>query len=104
MNARVKQRLAGAIFASAGAAFTGWIWYSALTEGSFLVKASLLFPAVFVVGVGLMLFPDFREERIARGEDVSQLQGWKLITPRWWAILASGLLAGVVNYYFLSSR
>lgn len=104
MNARVKQRLAGTILAFVGAAFTAWIWFTALTEGSFLVKASLLFPAVFVVGVGLMLVPDFREERIARGEDITELQGWRLITPRWWAILATGLLAGAINFYLLSSR
>ena len=43
----------------------------------------MLFPAVFVLGVALILFPGYKEERIARGEDISGLQGWQLITPRW---------------------
>ncbi|MBZ5516123.1 MAG: hypothetical protein LAN62_15000 [Acidobacteriia bacterium] len=63
----------------------------------------MLFPAVFVLGLGIIAFPGYKEERIARGEDISRLQGWRLITPRWWAILIVALLAGAANYFLLSS-
>lgn len=40
-----------------------------------------------------MRFSGYREERIARGEDLSQLQVRQLITPRWWAILTIAMVA-----------
>lgn len=48
-----------------------------------------------------MLIPGYREERIARGEDVSRLQGMQLITPRWWAVLALALAAPLANAWFI---
>ena len=98
---RRKQALGGIIMALAGAGFTGWMWYTALYHGYFYIKSSFLFPAFFVIGMGLILFPGYKEERIARGEDISRLQGVKLITPRWWAILAVALIAGGLNYLLL---
>ncbi len=86
-----------------GAGFTGWSWLTALYPGYFYRKASMLFPAIIVLGLGLVIFPGYKEERIARGEDISRLQGWKLITPRWWAILIIALAAGGANYLLLSS-
>jgi uncharacterized membrane protein len=95
------QRLAGLMIALISAGFIAWLWRTALLEGHFYVKASLLFPALFVLGLGMVLFPLYREERIARGEDISGLKGWELITPRWWIIFAIGMLAAIVNYYLL---
>ena len=48
-----------------------------------------------------MLIPGYREERIARGEDVSGLKGARLITPRWWAVLALAIAASLANAYFI---
>lgn len=103
MVPRWKQQLGGLLMALLGAGFTGWTWYTALYRGYFYPKASMLFPAVFVLGLGIIAFPGYKEERIARGEDISRLQGWRLITPRWWAILIVALLAGAANYFLLSS-
>jgi hypothetical protein len=86
-----------------GAGFTGWTWYTALYCDYFYGKASMLFPAVFVLGLGLVIFPGYKEERMARGEEITRLQGWRLITPRWWAILVVALAAAVANYALLSS-
>jgi len=103
MVPRWKQRLGGLFIALLGAGFTGWTWYTAFYEGDFNRKASMIFPAFFVLGLGMILFPGYREERIARGEDISRLKGWKLITPRWWVILIIALVAGGVNYLLVSS-
>jgi hypothetical protein len=36
----------------------------------------------------MALFPGYREERLRRGEDISQLAGVALLTSRWHALLA----------------
>ncbi len=36
-----------------------------------------------ILGIGMMLFTDYKSERIACGEDVSQLSGYSLMTPIW---------------------
>ncbi len=103
MVARRKQQIGGLVIALLGAGLTAWSWHTAINEGYFYQKASMLFPAFFVLGVALVVFPGYKEERIARGEDVSSLQGWRLITRRWWVVIVAALVAGMVNYYLLYS-
>jgi len=100
---RKKQQLGGLFIALAGAGFTGWMWYIALNNGYFYRKASFIFPAFLIIGLALIIVPGYKEERIARGEDISRLQGARLITPRWWAILFASLAAGGLNYLLLST-
>jgi hypothetical protein len=61
------------------------------------VKAAMLGPAFTVIGLGLLLFPGYKTERIQRGEDISQLSGAALMTPRWWGILAMAMGSGFMN-------
>lgn len=98
---RGRQRLGGAFIALLSGGFLAWTWYTALTRGYFYRKAAMLFPAFLVIGLALVAIPGYREERIARGEDVSRLSGSKLVTPRWWAVLVLALAAGVVNELLL---
>jgi hypothetical protein len=100
---RLKQQIGGIVMALIGAGFTAWNWRTALSDGYYYPKASMLFPAFCIVGLGLILFPGYREERVARGEDISELDGWKLITARWWGILVVALVVGIGNYLLLSS-
>jgi ABC-type Fe3+-siderophore transport system permease subunit len=100
---RWKQQLGGLFIALIGAGFTAWTWRTALNDGYYYVRSSMVFPAVCVVGLGLILFPGYRDERIVRGEDISEMNGWELITARWWAILVVALVVGVGNYFLLSS-
>ncbi len=102
MTSRAKQRFGGILIALLGGGGTFWTWQTALSEGHFSLKASLIFPAFLVLGLGLTLFPGYREERLARGEDLTGMEGMKLLTPRWWVILAVALLAGAANYLLLS--
>jgi hypothetical protein len=57
-----------------------------------------------VAGLALVLFPGYKEERLARGEDISALSGTQLLTPRWWVVLVIALLAGLANYGLLAFR
>ena len=97
------QRLVGLGIALLSACLIGWNWHLALTRRFFYVKASMLFPACLVLGVGMMVFPSYRQERVARGEDISKLQGLRLITPRWWAVLVVALVLAIADYALLSS-
>jgi len=47
------------------------------------------------------MFPDYKTERISRGEDISRLEGLQLLTFRCWAILIISLVFSFVNYIFL---
>jgi hypothetical protein len=98
---RGTQRLGGAFIALLSGSFVAWGWYTALTRGYYYRKAALIFPAFLVIGIALLAIPGYREERIARGEDVSRLEGMQLITPRWWAVLALAIVASLANAYFI---
>jgi hypothetical protein len=100
---QLKQKLFGLFLILLGAAFTAWCWYTAFYKGYFYPKASMLFPACIVIGLGLIIFPGYREERVARGEDITCLSGFRMITPRWWIIIIIGLVTGCVNYFLLLS-
>ncbi len=99
---RWQKQVGGALIALIGAAGTIWMWHAGLTTGDFDPEGSMLMPAFFVVGLALTLFPDYTEERLARGENVSTLKGWRKLTPRWRAVVILGLAAGAANHYLLS--
>ena len=96
--ARWKQRTAGALIFAGCSGFTAWSWYTFLTKGYCYEKAMVLFPAFAVIGLALVIFPGYREERAARGEDISCMTGLSLITTRWWVILAAAFASGLGNY------
>lgn len=98
---RRQQQFGGLFIFILSLVFTIWTWYTAFVQGYFYPKASMIFPAFLFLGLGLMMFPDYRAERTARGEDISELSGLKLLTARWWAILIIGLLAGFANFALL---
>jgi ABC-type Fe3+-siderophore transport system permease subunit len=96
-----RQRLGGGAMALVSAGWIAWTWYTALTAGYYYRKAAMIFPAFLVIGVALVLIPAYREERIARGEDISRLHGRDLITPRWWAVIGIAVAAGFANWYLV---
>jgi len=102
MEIRRKQQLFGIFTVLLSAGFSTWSWYTAIVRGYFYVKASIIFPAFLVIGAAILFLPGYREERLARGEDISALTGYKLITPRWWTVLVLALGLGIVNYALLN--
>ena len=97
MGARQKERFGGLLIATIGAMLTIWNWHVAIYEGHFYVKAAIVGPTFTIIGLALVLFPGYKTERIDRGEDISQLTGIQLLTPRWWGILAISLGSGFIN-------
>ena len=98
---RWKQRLGGAFIAAIGGGGTLWLWHVAKAEGYVYFKASMLFPVFLVLGLAMVIIPGYKEERVARGEDISQLSGTQLLTPRWWVVLVLALAAGLGNLWLL---
>ena len=98
---RWKQRLGGVLIATIGGGGTLYIWHLARTEGYVYLKASVALPAFLVLGLALVAIPGYKEERLGRGEDISQLSGVQLLTPRWWAVLVIALAVGLGNLLLL---
>ncbi len=92
----------GALLAVMGTIMTFLNWRAAMHEGRFFIKAAMFGPSVFVIGVALIFFKGYRQERVDRGEDISKLAGMRLITARWWAILAVALALGIANLVWIS--
>ena len=70
-------------------------------SGEVYLKASVLLPAFLVLGLVLVAVPGYKEERLARGEDLSGLSGVQLLTLRRWAVLVIALAVGVSNLLLL---
>ena len=101
MSQRGRERIGGIVILVLSIAVTLLAWEQADRTGRFTVGAAVVGPAFAVVGVALLLIPSYRLERLARGEDLSNLSGSKLITPRWWTVLVVALVAGAVDYVLL---
>ena len=97
MVLRQKERFGGVFIGTIGTILTFFSWHSAINDGSFSIKAGFCGPAFAMIGMALILFPGYQSERIARGEDISQLSGARLLTPRWWGVLAISMGSGLVN-------
>ena len=98
---RWKQRLGGVLIAAIGGGGTLWVWHVARTEGYMYLKASLILPAFVVLGLAMIAIPGYKEEQLARGEDISHLSRAQLLTPRWWCVLVVALAAGLGNLLLL---
>jgi hypothetical protein len=97
MVSRRMERLGGLFIATLSTILTIWTWNSAIYGGYFYPKAATIGPAFTTIGIALILFPGYRNERIERGEDIQRLSGSELVTPRWWGILAIALGSGFLN-------
>lgn len=104
MISRSIQQLGGAVMALASSWLSIRLWDGPSPNHPLYLKGAVLFPAFTVIGVALILCPGYREERIARGEDISAIRGRHLITPRWWTILVLALLVGIGHLMLLLSN
>jgi hypothetical protein len=74
-----------------------WVaWRQGSLRGEFSVRAAMLGPAFLVMGLGLARFGGYREERLARGENLEGRSGMQLLTRRWWVLLISALVAAAL--------
>jgi hypothetical protein len=94
---RPRSRLAQGVVGVCIAAMGGWLtwlsWHQSVRDAEFSLRASMLGPAFVVLGLGLAAFGGYREERLARGESLEGLDGFNVLTTRWWVVLALALAA-----------
>jgi hypothetical protein len=96
------RRLAGLGIAIGGGYITRLAWIQAARDGQFSTLGGFGGPGFVVLGLGLVLFKGYRQERLEHGEDISHLQGLALLTPRWKAVLVVALVAGLADFGRLS--
>ncbi|HEX8431664.1 MAG TPA: hypothetical protein VF625_10260 [Longimicrobium sp.] len=101
-RSRAMQRVGGVLILAAGVVMAWIAWTQASRDAHFSFRGAFAGPAFAVLGLGLIFFPGYREERIARGEDITGMEGMALLTPRWWGILVGCLAAGAL--YTLALR
>lgn len=97
MTTRRMERSCGLVIAVIGTLLTVWNWHLALSEGRFYEQAAMMGPILTIMGLGLIVFPGYRTERLTRGEDLDRLSGTALITARWWGVLAIAVGSGLIN-------
>ncbi len=98
---RSHQQIVGLVMALVCLILTVLVWRTALAEGYFHSSAAVIFPTFCVLGLGIMVFPDSKTERVSRGEDISQMEGRELITARWWMVIIVSLTFGFGNFLLL---
>jgi hypothetical protein len=92
---RRRERIGGVIIGGLGLFLAGLAWHQTPT-GEFSVKASFLGPAFAVIGGGLILWPGYRTERRARGDDLEHFTGLQLLTRRWRTVLIAAIFIGII--------
>ena len=97
------QRLGGLWIALLGGGFWAFGWYIALTEGNYYRRGTAIMSGFFILGCGMIAFPDYKAERVARGEDITGLSGYELITPRWWIIAIIAVALALSNFLTMTS-
>lgn len=102
MNHRLKDVIGGFIILVISAALYFGNWYLIINDGRYYPKAMFIGAMTMFVGLGLIIFGGYRTERIARGEDISQLNGLKLLTPKWWGILIVSLVFAFANWIYVA--
>lgn len=100
MDDRTKE-ICGGIFIfiiSAGLYF--YNWYLIINENSYYPKAAFFGASMMILGLALIVIPGYRTERKNRGENIENLSGIQLLTPKWWAILIAALIFGLANWIY----
>ena len=102
MTPKRKRLIGGPVLIALG---LGLVWLTedmAVHAGRVPIRGGAFGPAGIVLGLAMLVMPGYREERIARGEDISGLTGARLITPRWWGVLVIALAAGLGYLAFVT--
>lgn len=101
MNDRTKEIIGGIFIFIVSAGIYFYNWHLIASAGYYYPKASLFAAAMMITGLALILTPGYRTERKARGENIENLSGIQLLTPKWWAILILALGFGLANWIYI---
>jgi hypothetical protein len=97
-RSRFSQSTGGVLMFFLGLAMTGGNWDDLIKNASFFPKLAVLGPVSVILGLALVAMPGYREERLAKGQNLADYPKLKIITPRWWAVLVIGMALGLANF------
>ena len=97
-----KQRTVGLILFILGIAVTIWTWKSGVNQNYISINASMLFPALMVMGLGLLLFP-VNPEKLKEKWGVEKIESIGQVPGIWWIIIVVSIIVGILNYFILIS-
>lgn len=100
MESRKSEILGGCIIFVTSLGIYIYNLYLISNQKYFYPKAMSIVAAMMIVGLGLIIFPSYRRERINRGENIEELQGLKLLTTKWWGILILSILTALCNFFY----
>lgn len=101
MNDRTKEIIGGIFIFIVSAGMFFYNWNLIFNEKYYYPKALMIGGAMMILGLALILIPGYRTERKNRGENIDNLSGLKLLTPKWWAILVAALIFGLGNWIYV---
>ena len=103
MPQRDKERIGGALIGMIGmvVSYLFWHWSASKADWYVFFIITATGPVFAVTGLALLFVPSYRLERLDRGEDISNLQGAALVTPRWWVIAGIALLVELAYLFSL---
>jgi hypothetical protein len=102
LDPKLKARLGGLLFFATGVGFTAYNWYTAFTQGTYMPKASFLFPVCASMGLSLMIYPITKAESLAKyGSEQMPLRHFPVGSK---IIIVIGFLAGALNWALISGK
>lgn len=84
-----------------GVVVTIWMHHTNLDKGYIYILGSMLFPALAIVGIGLLFFP-FDAEKLKDKWGVENIENIFHIPGEWWIITVIAIFSGVANYILFS--
>jgi hypothetical protein len=100
MDPKLKARLGGVFIFALGAGFVAYGWHTRLTQGTYMPKASFLFPIFAFLGMALMIFPITKAESLAK-YGTAQMP-WRHLPLGMKILVGVGFLAGILNWALIS--
>ena len=97
------QRTIGMLLFILGLAVTLWSWKSGVGQNYISINISMLFPALMVMGLGLLIFP-VDPQKLREKWGVDKIESIGQVPGTWWIIIAISILVGIGNYFLILSN
>jgi hypothetical protein len=95
------QRITGFLLLLIGAAGVAAEYWTPLGGRPWMHRIDAAFPFFAVLALAFLFFPSPRIERERRGEDLWDRSGVRMITLRWWLVVAVAIAAGCAFHFLL---
>jgi hypothetical protein len=91
MGSQLGQRLIGLLLLAGSIGFTIWVWNLAAKDGDYYESAAAIFPALAIIGLGLLIFP-IDKQALRKKYGTDKIERWHM-APLEWKVLFVGAIA-----------